>query len=346
MAAAVGGALLLAAGLVGLALLPGEAPGFAAAALAGCGVGFGLIGNVLGPVAIAPDAEPVRAGSLSTAFRHAGIVLGLVVLAPLLASNLQHGGDQATLIATRTLLDARIGITQKIPVALDLRDEVERTPKGEVPDLDAVFARHGADKDAAMATARDDLVGSIEAAMTRSFRSAFLVAAGLALLALLPALALVARGPRRRSGLVAVAALLALAVGAGAVVAGELRRDAWDSGRYVAADPCTATSDPYPVGGLDGFAQNAALGALNGAACQLGVSREALVLSIDKNSGFANVHWDSPTVERAVRAGLKRSIDDLDHRGSLPGPVATVLKALVDHAPVRWLLDRLGVKLS
>src|SRR6185503_16953517 len=67
--AAVGGALLLAAGLVGLGLLPGAAPWFAAAALAGCGVGFGLLGGVLGPVATPATAEPVRAGSLTTAAR-------------------------------------------------------------------------------------------------------------------------------------------------------------------------------------------------------------------------------------------------------------------------------------
>ena len=148
---------------------------------------------------------------------------------------------------------------------------------------------------------------------------------------------------RRRTSAVAVIATGALVVGACAVVGGELRGGAWDHGAFTEADPCAASPDPYPVGGLDGFAQNAAIGALNGAACDLGVSREVLVLSIDKNSGFNDVRWDNPTVERAVRTGLKRSIDDLDHRGSIPGPVAFVLKLAADRAPVSWLLDRLGI---
>ena len=342
--AALAGGLLLAVGLVGLGLVPGAAPWFAAAALAGCGVGFGLLGGVLGPVAIPADAEPVRAGSFSTAARHAGIVLGLLLLAPLLATNIQRSTDQAALRGTQILLDARLPLNQKVPLALALRDAIEQAPQGEVPDLDAVFSAQGADHDAAVANVRTDLVTGIEGLLTRSFRPAFFAAAGLALLAVLPGLVVAGRlRGRRRTSAVAVIATGALVVGALAVVGGELRGGAWDHGRFTEADPCSASPDPYPVGGLDGFAQNAAIGALNGAACDLGVSREVLVLSIDKNSGFNDVRWDKPTVERAVRVGLKRSIDDLDHRGSIPGPVAFVLKLAADHAPVSWLLDRLGI---
>ncbi len=344
--AAIGGALLLALGLVGLGLLPGAAPWFAAAALAGCGMGFGLVGSVLGPVAIPPTAEPVRAGSLSTAARHAGIVLGLVLLAPLLASNLEKGADQAVLVGTATLLDGRIPITEKVPLALQLRNEIADTPVGEVPDLKAVFETRGADGDEGLATVRDDLLGGIEDALTRAFRPAFFLAAGLALAALLPTLAVAGRLRGRRTSTAAVGVLVLLGVGAGAVVATEISRNSWDQGVYVATDPCTAAPDPFPVGGLDGFAQNAALGALNGAACELEVSREELVLSIDPNSGFTDVRWDKDTVEQAVRSGLVRSIDDLEERGSLPGIAASILKAVVGNAPVGWLLDRLGIDLG
>ena len=75
------------------------------------------------------------------------------------------------------------------------------------------------------------------------------------------------------------------------------------------------------------------------------MSREELVLSIDPESGFADVRWDDATIERAVRSGLVRSIDDLEERGSIPGPVSFVLKELAERAPVDWLLDRLGVEL-
>jgi hypothetical protein len=344
-AAALGGAVLLAGGLVGLAVLPGAAPWFAAASLAGCGIGFGLYGGVLGPVAIPSNAEPVRASSVSTAARHAGIVLGLLVLAPMLAGNLERGADQAVLLGTGTLLDGRIEITEKVPLALALRDEIEATPQGEVPDLRAVFDDRGAGSNEDLAVVRDDLLGSIENALTRSFRAAFLTAAALALLALIPALAVAARLGGRRSTAAGVAVLGVAIVAGGAVVGLALARDAWDQGVYGAADSCTASPDPYPVGGLDGFAQNAALGALNGAACELGVSREELVLSIDPESGFSDVQWDDATVERAVRSGLVRSIDDLEERGSLPGPISFVLKQLAERAPVDWVFDQLGIDL-
>jgi MFS family permease len=344
--AAIGGGALLAVGLGGLGLLPGAAPWFAAVALAGCGLGFGLLGTVFGPVAIPASADPVRSGSLSTAARHAGIVLGLVVLAPMLATNLGRAADRAVLLGTSTMLDGRIPITEKIPLALDLRDEIEATPVGEVPDLGAVFAEHGAADDAELATVRDDLTGTIEEALTVAFRPAFGVAAGLAVLAVLPALGVAGLVTRRRTRVAAAATLAVLLAGGGLLVRAELGRDAWDRGRYVAADPCTASPDPYPVGGLDGFAQNAALGALNGAACELGVSREELVLSIDPESGFSDVRWDNDRVEEAVRAGLRRSIDDLEERGSLPWLAAAGLGFLADRAPVDWLLDRLGIDTS
>jgi MFS family permease len=343
--AAIGGAALLAGGLVGLAALPGAAPWFAAASLVGCGIGFGLYGGVLGPVAIPATAEAVRAGSLSTAARHAGIVLGLVLLAPMLATHLDKGADEAVLLGTATLLDGRVELSEKVPLALALRDEIEATPQGEVPDLRAVFDARGAGDDAELATVRDDLVASIEDGLTRTFRPAFLSAAALALLALLPALAVAGRLRSRRTTAVGGAVLAVALVGGGAVVGAALARGAWDQGVYAAADPCTTTPDPYPVGGLDGFAQNAALGALNGAACELGVSREELVLSIDPDSGFADVQWDDATAERAIRSGLVRSIDDLEERGSIPGPVSFVLKGLAERAPVDWVLDQLGIEL-
>ena len=77
---------------------------------------------------------------------------------------------------------------------------------------------------------------------------------------------------------------------------------------------------------------------------QKGQTVEAMVLSIDPESGFADVRWDDATVERAVRAGLVRSVDDLEDRGSIPGPVSFVLKELAERAPVDWVLERLGIE--
>jgi hypothetical protein len=128
--------------------------------------------------------------TLSVGTRHAGLVLGLVLVAPLLAAELERGGERATLNATAVILDAELPLRTKAPIALSLRNEFERVPEGEVPNLVRPFEENGAGENVAVARARDDLLGTIEAALTRSFRTSFALAAGLALLAALPGLAL------------------------------------------------------------------------------------------------------------------------------------------------------------
>ena len=72
----VGGALLLAGGTGRARPPPRRAAVFAGIALALCGVGFDLVGDVLGPAAVPPDAPAVRAATVSVGARHAGLVLG------------------------------------------------------------------------------------------------------------------------------------------------------------------------------------------------------------------------------------------------------------------------------
>jgi hypothetical protein len=123
----------------------------------------------------------------------------------------------------------------------------------------------------------------------------------------------------------------------------ELADGARDVGMYVAEDPCTAPPDPYAGGGIDGTVQSIALSTLNGAACELGTSRERLVLSIDPDSGYADVTWDDETAEKALRVGAQRAIDDADDRDSIPGFAASILRFAVDRAPIGWLVARLPI---
>ena len=115
-------------------------------------------------------------------------MLGLLLIAPVLAGQLEAKADQAALAGTASMLEAELPLRQKIPVAWALRNEIESTPDGEVPDIDAVFEAQGADDSDELAAARDDLVEVITAILTRAFRSSFLIAAVLALLALVPIL--------------------------------------------------------------------------------------------------------------------------------------------------------------
>lgn len=133
-------------------------------------------------------------------------------------------------------------------------------------------------------------------------------------------------------------ALAGLFVGAATLVGIELARGAIDAGALAVADPCGERA-PYPGQGLDATVQRVVLDGLDGAACELGTTREELVLSLAPGSGTAPIRWDHETIERALRAGLLGAIDDAEDRGSLNALVATLLRELVERAPVRWLID-------
>jgi predicted MFS family arabinose efflux permease len=179
-----GGAALVTVGLVALALLPSPSAPLAAGALAFCGVGIGLAVPTLSGAALDPAAGLARSGTFTVGVRHLGLVLALASIAPLLASELPDAGRQAKLKATSILLDAPIGLSTKVPVALDLAGEFERAQAGEVPDPAKPFNDHGAGTDPKVAATRDTLVGTIEETITRAFRPAFLLSAALAALAL------------------------------------------------------------------------------------------------------------------------------------------------------------------
>jgi hypothetical protein len=139
----------------------------------------------------------------------------------------------------------------------------------------------------------------------------------------------------RRSA--AIAALATLFAGTVLLIALEFANGAADAGSLAVRDPCAARS-AFPGQGLDAVLQRIVLDGLDGAACELGASREELVLSLSPTSR-AEIRWDDATIERALRAGLLGAIDDAEQRGSLNGIAAALLRQLVQHAPVQWLID-------
>ncbi len=343
LAVAVGG-VGLAGGLVALAFLPAARAVWAVPALGACGLGLGLLGGVLGPAAVPAQAPGVRAATVSIAARHAGFVLGLVVIAPVLASNITTGTHEATRATTAVILDAPISFRNKISLATDLRDLVANAPRGEVPDPAVPFNQHGANTHANMAATRDGVISAIRDTITRQFRSAFLIAALFgALAAIAAALLPVARGVR--PSLDAVGVAVAIMVLVGSLIAVEFRAGASDYGTRKYVDPCHAPADPYPQGkGIDGTLQRISLSAIDGAACKLGTSREELLLSLEPKSGFGGkVRWTRSTLDDAVRAGLVQAIEDADHRNTIPGFVATAMKWAAERAPIDWVLGRVDI---
>jgi hypothetical protein len=149
-------------------------------ALALCGAGLGLAVPTLSNSALDPGAGLTRSGTLTIGVRHLGLVAAIASIAPLLASTLPPAGDRAMLKATSVLLDAPIGLTDKLPIALDLRGAFAKAKTGEIPNLKEPFDSRGAKTDATLAAARDDLVAAIQDTITRAFRSSFFLAAAFA----------------------------------------------------------------------------------------------------------------------------------------------------------------------
>jgi hypothetical protein len=110
------------------------------------------------------------------------------------------------------------------------------------------------------------------------------------------------------------------------------------------ADPCTPRDWRDP-GDLQAVLEQIALSALDGAACELGVSREDLVLAVrDEESldAFADEHGISGAeAERAVEDGLERAVDDAEEAGALSGFFAELVARALDAVPPWLLLDAL-----
>lgn len=138
---------------------------------------------------------------------------------------------------------------------------------------------------------------------------------------------------------------LPLLVSVGAVVAVLVPYLALGGGSYEptpVADPCEAREWRDP-GGLEAVVEQIALSALDGAACELGVAREDLVLALrddESLDALAEEHGVSRAdAERAVEDGLERAIDDAEEAGGLSGSVAELVARAVEAVPPWQLLD-------
>jgi hypothetical protein len=103
------------------------------------------------------------------------------------------------------------------------------------------------------------------------------------------------------------------------------------------ADPCAPREWRDPQG-VEESAQQFGLSALDGAACELGVSRETLAVALATPEGrakfAAEYGIDDAELEAAVRAGVRRGIDDAEAAGALNSLAATALRAIAARLPV------------
>jgi hypothetical protein len=110
------------------------------------------------------------------------------------------------------------------------------------------------------------------------------------------------------------------------------------------ADPCAPRDWRDPVG-VQEVAQQIVLSALDGAACELNVSREDVVLAFASRNSlrrFARDHGLSNTeLEQLVRSSLIRAVDDAERADALDPTIANLLRSVARRIPIGGLLDLL-----
>lgn len=107
-------------------------------------------------------------------------------------------------------------------------------------------------------------------------------------------------------------------------------------------DPCQPRpwSDPQNLGQI---ANQFTISALDGAACQLGVSRETLARALatpEARERFTERYGiDDEKLARAIRAGLVRAIDDAEEAGALSPLIAVPLRRAVQSIPLEQAIE-------
>jgi MFS family permease len=179
------GVILLSGGLAALALMPRAGWAWTVPPQILVGAGLGLTVAGLTEVALRGRAEQVVHGGWTLAARHAGVVLGLLLLAPVLTTALEENRDEAIRAGAAVVLDSEIPPLDKLGVAQDVLAEVDRANEvGELPDVERAF--EGRPEDGEWMSLVSGLQDELDRAVTSAFSGPFLLAAALTLCALVP----------------------------------------------------------------------------------------------------------------------------------------------------------------
>ena len=107
-------------------------------------------------------------------------------------------------------------------------------------------------------------------------------------------------------------------------------------------DPCKPRPWSNPQG-LGEIANQFTNSALDGAACQLGVSRETLARALatpEARERFSRRYGiDDAKLAKAIRAGLLRAVDDAEEAGALSPLIAGPLRTTVERIPLDQAIE-------
>jgi hypothetical protein len=186
-ARAAAGAILIAGGLAALGLLPNASVVLTFPPQALVGIGLALTLSALTEAALAGRAPQAIHGGWTIASRHAGVVVGLLLLTPVFTADLETERADAEAAGTAALLDARLPPRAKIQLAGRIARQVE-AEGDKVPKIGPAFEPLPSDPAERSETVglRSRIEDEVDAAATHAFSASFLIAAAFAVLALIP----------------------------------------------------------------------------------------------------------------------------------------------------------------
>jgi MFS family permease len=184
---AAAGVILIAGGLASLGLLPHASVWLTLPPQILVGAGLALTLSALTEAALEGRSPQAIHGGWTIAARHAGVVVGLLVLTPIFTADLETERSQAEQAGIAALLDSNVDPSSKLGLATRIADQIA-AEGDKVPDARPAFEPLPTDIDerAAVVSLRDQIVDEVERAATHAFSASFLIAAVFALLALIP----------------------------------------------------------------------------------------------------------------------------------------------------------------
>ena len=135
---AIAGSVLIAGGLVALALLPSAQLAWTIAPQVLVGLGLGLAIDSLTAAALRDRVPRALHGGWTIASRHAGVVVGLAILTPIFTADLSHAETPAKEAIASLVLDAQLPASTKLDLADRLGSRLS-AESGRVPDLRPAF---------------------------------------------------------------------------------------------------------------------------------------------------------------------------------------------------------------
>ncbi|HWB69579.1 MAG TPA: MFS transporter [Solirubrobacterales bacterium] len=186
-ARAAAGAILVAGGLGGLALLPKAQVLLTVPPQVLVGNGLSLVLSALTETALSGRAPQTIHGGWTISARHAGVVIGLLALTPIFTADIAQQRHDAIDAGTAVVLDSKVSPLLKLELAQRIESRMD-SERGRVPTIGPAFDPLPSDSGerAEVVQLREELQDQLDRGATHAFSTSFALGALLAMLALVP----------------------------------------------------------------------------------------------------------------------------------------------------------------